>query len=363
MLYLSYFILAFAGLQFLVALINFLFRPRLKAEKPEQDVLVSILIPARNEENNIAQLLNDLLRQNYKNYEILVYDDLSSDNTAQIVGQYSQIDKRIQLISGRELPAGWLGKNHACHVLSSLSKGSYLLFLDADVRVDTFLLSKLVHFTRKKALKLVSVFPVQEMRSKGEWMSVPLMNYILLSLLALPLVRLSRFSSISAANGQCMFFEAQTYQRLKPHEIVKKNKVEDIQIARIYKKHRLKIACLASVRDISCRMYSGLDEAVQGFSKNILAFFGNSFILALLFWIINCFGWLPLLWQSLYWALAWFLLQLFIHLLVARTSHQKPVRYFWYALPRQFIFIKIIIRAEVNKIRKETTWKGRTISY
>ncbi|MDD3430823.1 MAG: glycosyltransferase family 2 protein [Bacteroidales bacterium] len=362
MLYLGYFILAFAGLQFLVALINYLFRPGLKTEYSKEEELVSILIPARNEENNIAQLLNDLLRQNYKNYEILVYDDLSSDNTPQIVGQYSQIDKRIQLISGRELPAGWLGKNHACHVLSSLSKGSYLLFLDADVRVDTFLLSKLVYFTRNKALKLVSVFPVQEMRSKGEWMSVPLMNYILLSLLALPLVRLSRFSSISAANGQCMFFEAQTYQRLKPHEIVKNNKVEDIQIARLYKKRRLKIACLASVREISCRMYRDLDEAIQGFSKNVLAFFGNSFILACLFWFINSFGWVALLPLGFYWVLAWFLLQLFIQLLVALTSHQKLGSYFLFALHRQFMLIRIIIRAETNRIRKETIWKGRIIS-
>ncbi len=362
MLYLGYFILAFAGLQFLVVLINFLFRPGLKAEKSEKEELISILIPARNEQNNIDRLLYDLLRQHYQNFEIFVYDDQSTDNTAQIVRQYSQIDNRIQLITGKELPGGWLGKNYACHLLSGYGKGSYLLFLDADVRVNPLLISNLWSYARKKALKLVSVFPVQEMHSKGEWMSVPLMNYILLSLLALPLVRISRFSSISAANGQCMFFEAQTYHRLKPHEIVQSNKVEDIQIARLYKKSRLKIACLASVRDISCRMYRGLDEAIQGFSKNMLAFFGNSFILALLFWIINSFGWFFLLWQGLYPVLAWFLLQLFIHLLVTLVSHQKTGYYFWFALPRQFILIKIILRAEISKIRKETIWKGRTIS-
>jgi hypothetical protein len=69
-----------------------------------------------------------------------------------------------------------------------------------------------------------------------------------------------------------------------------------------------------------------------------------------------------LLRQGFYWVLAWFLLQFVIHLLVALTSHQKPGFYFWFALPRQFIFIKIIIQAVIKRIRKETTWKGRTIS-
>jgi cellulose synthase/poly-beta-1,6-N-acetylglucosamine synthase-like glycosyltransferase len=142
--------------------------------------LVSVLIPARNEEKNIAKLLNDLLDHDYKNIEILVFNDQSTDKTAEIVTGFSQKDSRVKLINSDGLPEGWLGKNHACHSLSKLAKGKYLLFLDSDVRIGNGIIRQTCTFSDKHKLGLLSIFPRQIMVSAGEKAAVPLMHFILL---------------------------------------------------------------------------------------------------------------------------------------------------------------------------------------
>ncbi len=92
-------------------------------------------------------------------------------------------------LSGTTLPEGFTGKNHACHQLSLSARGDYFLFMDADVRVKGALLEEALSWMLKKDLALLSIFPVQKMKSFGEKISVPLMNWILLSLLPLPLIR------------------------------------------------------------------------------------------------------------------------------------------------------------------------------
>ncbi len=142
--------------------------------------LVSILIPARNEENNIGRLLDDLQELKYNNFEILVYDDDSTDQTRSVIMDKSLLDKRIRYIQGKVLLPGWLGKNHACHQLAKAAKGDYLLFLDADVSVIPRLFTDSIAFMEKQDLDLLSLFPVQKMKTLGEWLTVPLMNRILL---------------------------------------------------------------------------------------------------------------------------------------------------------------------------------------
>jgi len=117
MIYLAYIVIAFTGIQLLVALMNVVFKQRLP-KSSAQEVLVSILIPARNEEKTIGKLLNDLQQQDYQTIEVFVYNDQSSDNTANIVEQYVQKDARFHLINGSALPSDWLGKSRACHELA-----------------------------------------------------------------------------------------------------------------------------------------------------------------------------------------------------------------------------------------------------
>jgi glycosyltransferase involved in cell wall biosynthesis len=235
---LSWMIIGFAAIQLIVAFVNVVSQPRFH-KKSDADDLVSVLIPARNEEQNISNLLTDLQHQTYKNLEILVFDDQSTDRTAELVSDMAKYDNRIRLITSTGLPESWLGKNYACHSLAQQASGKYLLFLDADVRAEQLLISRTIRYSKKRKMKLLSIFPTQKMHSMGEKAVVPIMNYILLTLLPLVLVLRSKFSSLAAANGQFMLFEAKAYKKLNPHELLKAEKVEDIKIAQLFKKQHL----------------------------------------------------------------------------------------------------------------------------
>lgn len=362
MIILAYIILAFTAIQLIVALMNLLPGTQLPGTGAASGELVSVLIPARNEENNIGNILQDILNQDYKNIEIIVFDDESEDRTGDIVRGMSAVDKRIRLITSEGLPDGWLGKNHACHSLSKHAKGDYLLFLDADVRIKDNTIGKAVSLAKKHSLALISIFPKQIIETTGEKMTVPNMNYILLSLLPLILVRKSKFTSLSAANGQFMFFHADIYFRAQPHWLMKDNKVEDISIAAFLKKNENNIACLAGDDNINCRMYTGYRDALEGFSKNVIAFFGGSFFMALLFWLVTSFGFIPVLY-FLPWKLivVYFAMYLLTRISVSITSHQGIIDNILYIVPLQVSMGVFILKAFINKYFRKFQWKGRSI--
>lgn len=353
----------FALLQLLVAALNYFVRPALRKSLRKDIGLVSVLIPARNEEKNIMALLGDLQHQTYKNIEIIVFNDASTDRTANFVEQMSKHDARIQLISSYSLKQGWLGKNFACHQMAQKAKGKYLLFLDADVRIDENALSASLRYVMKKNLDLLSFFPKQIMNSLGERMVVPIMNFILVTLLPLFLVRKSGFKSLAAANGQFMLFDAKTYKKLLPHEKFKANKVEDIAIAQYFKTQKRTIACLLSPDSVRCQMYTGYGDAINGFAKNIVSFFGGSFLVALLFWLVSTFSVFVV---YAYLPIVYFLLFCFVLLVtryfVSAASRQNVGLNLLLIVPQQLNIFIIILKSAYNKyIRRAYEWKGRTV--
>jgi cellulose synthase/poly-beta-1,6-N-acetylglucosamine synthase-like glycosyltransferase len=363
MIYLAIIILIFTSLQFLVAIVNLVTDTHLPRNGAASGKLVSVLIPARNEDNNIGSILEDLRLQDYRNIEVMVFNDQSEDRTPEVVTYFTSADNRFSLVNSCNLPEGWLGKNHACHSLADLAKGSFMLFLDADVRIGKTLIGDAVSYSENKSIPLISVFPQQIMKSPGEKISVPNMNYILLSLLPLTLVRKSRFPSLSAANGQFMFFNSEVYRKMEPHKVMKKNKVEDISIARYFKKNGLTIACMLGDDRILCRMYNGYFDAVRGFSKNVLAFFGNSFLLAIIFWLISTLGFVPvLLFLPPAFLAAYILMYLTTRIAISVSSRQNMMKNLICILPLQFSMGMFIWNAFLNKYFRKFEWKGRNIN-
>jgi len=149
MIVLAWIVLSFTAIQLLVALVNLIFSQPFHQQESSYNPLVSVLIPARNEENNIAVILTDLQQLQYKNLEIIVFNDQSEDKTPEIVQEFAKKDLRIKLINSTGLPAGWLGKNHACYSLAKIATGDYFLFIDADVRVFSKIISETVAFSEK----------------------------------------------------------------------------------------------------------------------------------------------------------------------------------------------------------------------
>ncbi len=363
MLYVAMAVWIFMGTRLLIAASNILTRQWLRTGKIRSGPKVSVLIPARNEAHNIGKLLESIIKQHYTNWEVLVYDDLSEDETAAIADAFHKKDSRIRLIGGQSLPVGWLGKNHACHQLSKHARGVFFLFLDADVTLSPQLIHDALTHMEQHRLDLLSIFPQQIMKTRGEKISVPIMNWVLLSLLPLILTRKSRLPAFAAANGQHMLFRSDVYKQYAFHQRFKDIAVEDIAIARFMKKQKLRIHTLLSKGQIKCRMYGGLKEALQGFSKNVLAFFGNNAVLAVAVVLITGLGVIPV-WLSMgvSAALLYLLAALLLRLLVAAVSRQSIPENLLTAPLQQIVFTVMVAKAIYYRYKKKNLWKGRTLN-
>lgn len=363
MMYLAIAIWMFLGIRLLIAMVNIITRQWLQSDNASGNAKVSVLIPARNEAHNIQHLIEGLLKQNYQSWEAIIYDDLSEDATADIVHSYHQKDARIRLVRGTELPPGWLGKNFACHQLAKHAKGGYLLFIDADVRLERTLIHDAVAHFEKHKLELLSIFPQQIMASWGEKVSVPIMNWVLVSLLPLILTRKSHMPAFAAANGQHMLFKKATYRQMQLHERFKKHAVEDIAIAKYMKQQKLHIQTLLSNGQIKCRMYGGLKEAIDGFSKNVLAFFGNSIPISIIILMVTTLGIIPVYLEfGTIATLAYLAASVLLRALVAFVSRQNILYNIITAPVQQIVFCIMITKAIYNRHKRKNIWKGRIIN-
>lgn len=366
MIYILYILVGFAAVQFLIALANLLFQERLSGkgllQTGETRNDVSVLIPVRNEEKNIGTLLGDLLQAGDNFREIIVFDDESTDGTAEVVSKIASADSRVRILTSTGLLDGWLGKNHACHQLALEARGEFLLFLDADVRIRKGLIDNTITYLKTKKTDLLSIFPTQDMITLQEKITVPNMHYILLSLLPLPLVRLAAFSSLAAANGQCMLFRSEIYRKYMLHEKFRSSRAEDIEIARFLKNNRQKVSCITGVDEIHCRMYHNLGEAVSGFAKNVTFFFGNSYVLATLFWLVTTLGILPVLIAGSTKILTTYLLLVVLtRVFVSMAAGQSVLQNLLLLIPQQWMLGAFIYQSAVNKTKKQFRWKERTI--
>lgn len=235
---------------------------------------VTVCIPARNEERNIGTLLTMLRAQTLAPQSILVLDDQSQDATVRIVGEHAREDARIRLLSGTAPPAGWTGKNWACHQLSEASEGDVLLFVDADVRPSPQAVEHSVATLLSYGADAVSAFPRQLLSGVTAAMIIPVMDVLLYGFLPLPLVFRTRAVSLAAANGQWFAFTREMYRRVGGHAAVRGYIVEDVELARAVKRVGGRLLLASGNGSVDCRMYESAGEIREGFSKNFFAAFG-----------------------------------------------------------------------------------------
>jgi glycosyltransferase involved in cell wall biosynthesis len=163
---------------------------------------VAVLIPARDEERNIATCVESVLASNGVELEVLVLDDASSDRTAEIVREIAARDARVRLLHAPPLPAGWNGKQHACWILAQESRAPVMLFLDADVRVQPDAMARCEGTRRARALPLLSGFPRQITVGWMERLLLPLIHFVLLGFLPMGQMRKTTDPAYAAGCGQ-----------------------------------------------------------------------------------------------------------------------------------------------------------------
>jgi chlorobactene glucosyltransferase len=233
--------------------------------------MVSVLIPARDEEKNIGPCLESLLDQTYANYEIVVLDDQSSDRTWEIVSEYARRNPdRLRVVKGEPLRGGgWCGKPHAMQQLSREARGEYLLFTDADTVHGRQSIAWAVTNMEWHKADCVSGYVTQEMNTLGEQCIVPA-TYIM-SAIVLPLWLITALPSpvLSFAIGQVIIFRRHAFEAIGGYSRVAGKITDDLAIARELKKAGFREVFLDIRRHVRCRMYDGYRASFNGISKNI----------------------------------------------------------------------------------------------
>jgi glycosyltransferase involved in cell wall biosynthesis len=229
-------------------------------------IQTSLLVPARNEAQNLPRTLLGLLKQPAS--EILVLDDQSEDDTADVVRHLAKSDSRLRLLEGSPPPQGWIGKNWACHQLAEQATGDLLTFIDTDVRWRPGALTAIWAQIAAQQADVFSVFPRQQAESIGERMLVPLIDEVLLAFLPHGLLDLP-IPAAAVANGQVLAFTRDAYRAIGGHRAVADEIVEDLALAHLTRRRGLKLGLALGGDLISTRMYDGYAATVHGLGKSI----------------------------------------------------------------------------------------------
>ena len=229
---------------------------------------VSVLIPARNEEASISGALQSILQSSHPEFEIIVMDDASEDRTAEVVQGFASSDPRVRLVQSAGLPQGWNGKQHACWVLASHARYDLLLFLDADVRLSSDALTRIVAEYRERQSPLISGFPRQETGTWSEQLLIPLMHYVLLGFLPIDQMRSSTQPGFAAGCGQLFLAHRDRYFEVGGHSAIAASRHDGIQLPKAFRKHGMKTDIFDATDLATCRMYQSLPQVIRGLLKN-----------------------------------------------------------------------------------------------
>jgi len=250
---------------------NLLFKNTTNYKLPEyilkKKPLISVLIPARNEERNIGKCIGSILKQDYENIEVLVLDDNSTDNTSAIVTGFARRDKRVRLYQGKPLEDGWLGKSYACQQLSGYARGEYMLFVDADTYQFPNSISSALACLLKFDVDALSVFARQIMGTLHERMAVPEGNFMILGFMPIALIRKTKSVLFCTAIGQFILFKSKVYKAIGGHESVKGEILDDIMISKQVKRCGYRFMIFDGKDNLYCRMYRNFREVVHGYTK------------------------------------------------------------------------------------------------
>lgn len=368
-------IVVFLFLGLLTALSNHFSIRRFDQYPPAKNLpRVSILVPARNEAENIEACVRTLLGQDYPDFEVIVLDDHSTDETRRILSRLARDFQGLRVMDGKSLPEGWLGKHWACHQLAQAATGDLLLFTDADTRHAPHMLRDSVSALLVEGADLVTAFPREEALTWGEKLIVPVISFGIFSFLPVALARRMKWAGLSVAIGQFMLFRRSAFEAIGGYESVRNHIVDDVMLGRRIILHGFVWRLMDGTRHISCRMYRGFWQAVDGFTKNIFAFFDYRLSLFLIAWA---------------WIAAAFLAPPFV---LAARSLKVPVESYPYSLAllaagesvllwgiayRRFrfplylallyplslvIFVLIAFRSLVYTLLGQSTWKERGLA-
>jgi chlorobactene glucosyltransferase len=229
---------------------------------------ISVCVPARNEERDIKNCVESLLSQDYPNFEVIVVDDNSNDNTAKIVCSMTEQYPNLIFVAGVQLASGWTGKPYALHQAYQRSRGQYLLFTDADLRYQSHALKTAIHTMICKDIDLLTLMPAAVFGSFWERAVQPVIFGFIAALTNFRKVNSESHQS-AMGFGAFLLFKKEAYQKIGGHLSVANEVLEDIMIAKKAKLNGLSILVADGKNLFSIRMYHSMEEIWMGWRKNI----------------------------------------------------------------------------------------------
>lgn len=237
-------------------------RPALAEGRPS----VSVLIPARNEEANIADACAAVLASEGVELELVVLDDASTDRTPEILAGIT--DPRLRVAHAPPLPPGWSGKQHACHVLGGLARHELMVWVDADVRLEPDAVSRMAGFMQREAVGLGSGFPRQVTLTWSEQLLLPMIHFLLLGFLPFAAMRRSLSPGLGAGCGQLFIARRDAYVRAGGHAAIRASLHDGLMLPRAFRHAGAMTGLFDAAPFARCRMYRNAAEVWEGLCKN-----------------------------------------------------------------------------------------------
>jgi 4,4'-diaponeurosporenoate glycosyltransferase len=320
---------------------------------------LSIIIPARNEEENLPNLLHSLAKQSVRPKEIIVVDDASSDHTAEVARQNG-----ARVINSPPLPEGWRGKTWACHQGAQAAAGQKLLFLDADTWFEPDGLARVLAEFQVGGGDALSVAPYHAVRNFHEQFSA-FFNLVMLAGTGAFTVLDDRYSQ-RCLLGQFLLIDRTAYQRAGGHEAVKGRILENFWFSKQLRNANVTLHCRSGRGVFSFRMYpAGWRQLLEGWTKGLASGAGQTpwpILLLIIAWLGGLFfvpiGVAtrnePLLWLAVYGLCAaqigWLLRRV-------GTFHWCAAIFY----PMLILFFFAVFANSVFHSGKTVSWKGRAI--
>jgi Glycosyl transferase family 2 len=239
--------------------------------------VVSVIVPARNEEASLGRCLQSLVGQTGVSFEIIVVDDESADRTREIAQSFAG----VRVIDAGPLPPGWTGKNNAVWSGSKQARGEWLLFTDADTVHAPGSLARSVAEAQQHQAALLSYSPEQEVRGFWEKAVMPVI-FAELAATYRPSQVSAPDSPAAAANGQYLLVSRDAYDAVGGHAAVATSLLEDVALARAVKTSGRRIFFRYGGDRVSTRMYRSFSQLQEGWTKNLVLLFASPGRLALL---------------------------------------------------------------------------------
>ena len=267
---------------------------------PDAGPVLTICIPARNEERNVEAVVRGALANADVPLEVLVYDDQSSDRTPAILAALRGEDARVRAVGTEPLPAGWNGKQWGCERMGQAARGQWLLFTDADVRFTPDCFARALAEAARLDAALLSTVPREETGTLLERLVVPMIHWMLFSWLPMPRMRTTNDPATSAGCGQFLLVRRDAWLAAGGHAAFRDSMHDGIKLPRNVRRAGFHTDLYDGSDTVSCRMYRSAGETWRGFTKNAYEGLGSPVVLVV-FTVLEAFGillpwiWLPVM--------------------------------------------------------------------